>query len=71
MSGGLDIREYDEPEFASEAREVRCNRCGERGLYWEERGRERFVLVDEEGKAHAPHCKGNVARASEFKDLDA
>lgn len=62
------INQGDPDEFHEE-REVRCKHCGERGLYWEERGRERFILVDEDGNAHAPHCKAKVASPSEFPDL--
>lgn len=60
-----DFVDSDEPDQQSEQR---CKFCGERGLYWEERGRERFVLVDENGDAHAPHCKGKVADLSEFPE---
>lgn len=53
-----------------EEREVRCKHCGERGLFWEQRGVDRFILVDEDGRAHAPHCKGKVAQDNEFTNLD-
>lgn len=35
----------------------RCPQCGAHPLFYEKR-EGRFVLVQEDGKAHAPHCPG-------------
>jgi len=60
-----------DPEFdVDEAREVRCKFCGTRGLFWELRTGSRYVLVDEDGAAHSPFCKGRTAEANEFKKLE-
>jgi hypothetical protein len=64
------INQDFDPNLVDEEREVRCKLCNQRGLYWEERGRGRFVLVDEEGKAHAPHCEGRSAKPAEFPLLE-
>lgn len=53
-----------------ETREVRCKFCGTRGLFWELRTGSRYVLVDEDGAAHSPFCKGRTAKANEFSVLD-
>lgn len=58
----------DDHDF-DEDREQRCRYCGERGLYFEERGWKRWILVDEDGDAHMPHCKGRMAKPSEFPEI--
>ncbi len=60
------INDYSDDSF--EDREVRCKFCGERYLHWEERSG-RMVLVDDEDRAHAPHCKARTASADEFKGV--
>lgn len=61
------IPDFDGSE--AEEQEQRCKYCGERGLYFEARDR-RWILVDDAGNAHAPHCKGRMAKSSEFPALE-
>jgi hypothetical protein len=60
---------YGDPDDRDDPEEQRCKYCGTRGLYFE--GRDwRWILVDEDGNAHAPHCKGRTAKRSEFPALE-
>ena len=57
-------------ESDHDRKEVRCNRCRERGLYWREvrnaYRRVRWILVDEDGNPH--NCpKRNTASIDEFE----
>jgi hypothetical protein len=58
------------PDEFDEAAEQQCSRCGERGLYLEVRAGNRYILVDADGAAHSPFCKGRTAEANEFSVLD-
>ena len=60
---------YDFDPVDQEECEQRCKYCGERGLYFTERGG-RWILVDDEERAHAPHCRGRMAKPSEFPALE-
>lgn len=58
-----------EPQDFDEETEQRCKFCGERDLWWA-KVNGRWILVDTEERAHAPHCTGQAAKQWEFPKLE-